>query len=287
MSRPEHTAPPQEFYSVAEAAKYATSSRMAAVQEQMAQRALQLLSLPAGGGPALILDIGCGTGMAGEVLAAAGHEWIGMDISRAMLEIAAGDDDCEGDVIEMDMGMGVPFRPGSFDAVVSISALQWLCNADTSTANPRKRLQRFFSTLYGAVRRGAKAVFQFFPENPLQMELITNAATRSGFTGGVVVDYPNSSKAKKYFLCLSAGPAHTHAQPRALGTDDARSEAGASTVFNAGRDAGKKRKPMRKTDRVSVKSRDWIQAKKDRQRKQGKDVKSDSKYTGRKRGPHF
>ena len=45
--------------------------------------------------------------------------------------------------------------------------------------------------------RGARAVFQFYPENPSQMELITQQAMRAGFTGGVVVDYPNSTKAKK------------------------------------------------------------------------------------------
>jgi 18S rRNA (guanine1575-N7)-methyltransferase len=28
---------------------------------------------------------------------------------------------------------------------------------------------------------------------------------RAGFTGGLVVDYPNSTKAKKYYLCLFAG----------------------------------------------------------------------------------
>lgn len=45
--------------------------------------------------------------------------------------------------------------------------------------------------------RGARAVFQFYPENPSQMELITQQAMKAGFTGGIVVDYPNSTKAKK------------------------------------------------------------------------------------------
>jgi len=40
-------------------------------------------------------------------------------------------------------------------------------------------------------------VFQFYPENPAQMELITEQAMKAGFTGGVVIDYPNSTKAKK------------------------------------------------------------------------------------------
>lgn len=31
----------------------------------------------------------------------------------------------------------------------------------------------------------------------LQLELITTQATKAGFSGGMVVDYPNSAKAKK------------------------------------------------------------------------------------------
>lgn len=35
--------------------------------------------------------------------------------------------------------------------------------------------------------------------------MITAAAMRNGFTGGLIVDFPNSKKAKKYFLFLMAG----------------------------------------------------------------------------------
>ena len=35
--------------------------------------------------------------------------------------------------------------------------------------------------------------------------MITNAAMKNGFTGGMIVDYPNSKKAKKYYLFLMAG----------------------------------------------------------------------------------
>lgn len=40
-------------------------------------------------------------------------------------------------------------------------------------------------------------VLQFYPENGEQLEMLTSAALRSGFGGGVVVDFPNSTKAKK------------------------------------------------------------------------------------------
>ena len=120
-----------------------------------------------------------------------------------------------GDVLNADMGLGLPFRPGTFDGVISISALQWLCYAETSEQDPRLRLNRFFSSLYTILKRDARAVLQFYPENPEQAVLIAQCASRVGFAGGVVIDYPNSSKAKKYYLCLSFERAYR--VPRALG----------------------------------------------------------------------
>ena len=111
----------------------------------------------------------------------------------------------EGDLILGDMGDGMPFKAGVFDGAMSISALQWLCNADKSHHRPAKRLFTFFTSLYACLSRGSKAVFQFYPENPSQIELITSQAMKSGFTGGLVVDYPNSTKAKKFFLVLMTG----------------------------------------------------------------------------------
>ena len=35
--------------------------------------------------------------------------------------------------------------------------------------------------------------------------MITKSALKCGFSGGVVIDYPNSTKNKKYYLALDAG----------------------------------------------------------------------------------
>lgn len=59
----------------------------------------------------------------------------------------AQDREVEGDLILGDMGEGMPFQAGTFDGAISISALQWLCNADKTSHNPVKRLYKFFSTL--------------------------------------------------------------------------------------------------------------------------------------------
>lgn len=50
------------------------------------------------------------------------------------------------------------------------------------------------------------------------MELVTSQAMKAGFYGGVVVDYPNSTKAKKYFLVLMTGG--NMPLPKALGTGE-------------------------------------------------------------------
>ena len=123
--------------------------------------------------------------------------------------------------------------------------------------------------------RGSRAVFQFYPENPSQIELITSQAMKSGFSGGLVVDYPNSTKAKKFFLVLMTGGAQ--ALPKALGTETA---AGSHVQYENSRDRFKQSRGQKKSVK---KSRDWILEKKERRRKQGKDVRPDSKFTGRKR----
>ena len=101
------------------------------------------------------------------------------------------------------MGSGLPFRPATFDACISISALQWLCYSNAKGQIPKKRLTRFFSSLYQVLRRGARAVLQFYPETAEQAILISECAAKVGVAGGVVVDYPNSTKAKKHYLVLS------------------------------------------------------------------------------------
>ncbi|GFP99087.1 probable 18S rRNA (guanine-n(7))-methyltransferase [Phtheirospermum japonicum] len=132
----------------------------------------------------------CGSGLSGETLTDNGHHWIGLDISPSMLDIAL-EREADGDLILGDMGQGLGLRPGVIDGAISISAVQWLCNADKSSHEPRLRLKAFFGSLYRCLARGARAVLQVYPENLAQRELILGCAMRAGFSGGVVVDYPH------------------------------------------------------------------------------------------------
>lgn len=295
--RPERQAPPEIFYNDREARKYTTSSRIVKIQAKLSERALELLALPDDGVSRLLLDIGCGSGLSGETLTESGHQWIGMDISESMLDVAV-ERETEGDLLLSDIGQGLAFRPGTLDGAISISAVQWLCNADKTCNHPRLRLKAFFGSLYKCLARGARAVLQLYPENPAQLEMITSAAMKSGFSGGLVVDYPHSTRAKKYFLVLSCGPPSTSTVPpkgkegtemmsdsEESGSDD--DEDGNNTVNVAERQRPAK-KQRRENNKKNVKGRSWILKKKEQRRHRGyTNVPDDSKYTGRKRKAHF
>jgi len=207
--RPELAGPPELYYDEKEARKYTQNSHMIAIQAEMSERAIELLMLP-DDSPCFLLDLGCGSGLSGEVLTDQGHFWVGIDVSQAMLGVAV-ERETEGDMLLGDMGLGVPFRPGTFDGAISISALQWLCHSNAKDQFPAKRLYRFFTSLYASLSRGSRAVFQFYPENSAQIELITQQSMKAGFTGGVLIDYPNSTKAKKMFF----GPQHRRSSTNA------------------------------------------------------------------------
>eukprot|EP00470_Lotharella_oceanica_P015450 CAMPEP_0170190790 /NCGR_PEP_ID=MMETSP0040_2-20121228/50162_1 /TAXON_ID=641309 /ORGANISM="Lotharella oceanica, Strain CCMP622" /LENGTH=247 /DNA_ID=CAMNT_0010438729 /DNA_START=30 /DNA_END=773 /DNA_ORIENTATION=+ len=167
----------------------------------MAARAIELLNLPKGK-PLLLLDIGCGSAISSAQLGRSGHVWVGFDISRSMLELARGSRLKSGDVAEADIGQGMPLRAGVFDGAISISAVQWLCVKQTPDQDPARRLKLFFKTLRKCLAFDARAVLQVYPENTDQMDMLATAARNAGFEGGIVVDYPRSMKAKKFYLCL-------------------------------------------------------------------------------------
>ena len=136
--------------------KYSSfSTHIIDIQTKLSERAIELLNLP-DEESCLVLDIGsvhssfsidrtpvfsmtmmmfrCGSGLSGEVLTDLGHQWVGLDISSAMLgssssspfQIActrcrvdvAQEREVEGDLVLGDIGYGMPFRAGAFDGAI-------------------------------------------------------------------------------------------------------------------------------------------------------------------------
>ncbi|OTB05905.1 hypothetical protein M426DRAFT_55987 [Hypoxylon sp. CI-4A] len=276
MSRPEDTLSADVHYNDSEARKYTTSSRIQNIQASMTHRALELLDLSS---PSFILDVGCGSGLSGEILSSlppdegGPHVWIGMDVSASMLDVAL-QRDVEGDLLLADIGQGVPFRAGTFDAAISISAIQWLCNAETSDVSPAGRLSRFFNGLYASLKRGGRAVCQFYPKNDEQKKMITGAAVKAGFGAGLLEDDPETKNVKVY-LVLTVGGGNLDGNGGDI-TGVIKGMDGVD-VMDARRNNKNGRGEIKKGSKA------WIVKKKEQMERKGKVVKATSKYTGRKR----
>lgn len=275
--------PPDLFYNDNESRKYTTSSRIRNIQSEMTTRTLELLDLKS---PSFILDIGCGSGLSGEILSSVPpseggpHVWVGMDISPSMLDIAL-QRDVEGDLFLANIGQGIPFRPGTFDAAISISAIQWLCSVESSEVIVESQLRRFFDGLYASLRRGGRAVCQFYPKNDTQRNMISAAAMRAGFGAGILEDDPGTKNAK-LFLVLTVGGGQINGDI----TNIVNEMDNVDVVDKRNRKAhsqGKKGIPA--SERKGSKA--WILRKKEQMERKGRVAKPSSKYTGRKRGPIF
>ncbi|OTA83530.1 hypothetical protein M434DRAFT_400680 [Hypoxylon sp. CO27-5] len=280
MSRPEDTLSADVHYNDSEARKYTTSSRIQNIQASMTHRALELLDLSS---PSLILDVGCGSGLSGEILSSippdegGPHVWIGMDVSASMLDVAL-QRDVEGDLLLADIGQGVPFRAGTFDAAISISAIQWLCNAESSDVSPAGRLSRFFNGLYASLKRGGRAVCQFYPKNDEQKKMITSAAVKAGFGAGLLEDDPETKNVKVY-LVLTVGGGNLEGKGGDI-TGVVKGMEGVD-VLDARHNNRSGKGEIKKGSKA------WIIKKKEQMERKGKIVKATSKYTGRKRRVAF
>ena len=117
---------------------------------------------------------------------------------------------------------------------------------------------------------------QFYPKNDQQKKMVSQAAIKSGFGAGLLEDDPGTKSAKTY-LVLTVGGGEIDGDI----TGVVRGMDGVDVMDARRRVKGMKRGEDKKGSKA------WILKKKDQMEKQGKVVKSSSKYTGRKRRIQF
>src|SRR5437773_4780853 len=69
-----------------------------------------------------VLDLGCGGGWMTRTLVHMGYDVVGVDVSRGILSAASKSAETRGRLLRAD-GHNLPFRQGSFDAIVCVGAL--------------------------------------------------------------------------------------------------------------------------------------------------------------------
>lgn len=175
--------------------KYASSKNLMRIQEKITIRALELLNIEE---PSLILDAGCGPGFASIYLKEKGYSVVSFDLIKQFLYYY--------NLNEINPLVGdmcnIPFRPECFDAIISISALQWVCR-DINSKKGRDNLIRLIQRFFNCLKLTGKVIFQFYPKSSSIMEKISNLIKKySDFQGKYIIDNPESPKKRKIFLFL-------------------------------------------------------------------------------------
>jgi len=183
---------PESYFSKEAAEHYDRSPRMKKVQRELTERAIELLGLSKG----KILDVGCGTGLSTTVLEERGFKAIGIDISQPMLDIAKK----KGLAVKKADFTDLPFKDRTFDALISISALQWVYGK--SYDDVLEKYSKTAREFYRVLKHDGRAVAQFYPKTEKELELFAKEFKRAGFKTTIAIDYPNIRKRTKKFIIL-------------------------------------------------------------------------------------
>ncbi|MBN1215283.1 MAG: class I SAM-dependent methyltransferase [Candidatus Lokiarchaeota archaeon] len=185
-----------DYFSGERLENYANSKNIQRIQLKITKRAFELMQLQKK--EALILDAGCGPGFASFYIKHIGYNVVAFDIIKDFLSYF---DINDLNPLVADM-TALPFKPNSFDGIISISALQWIYR-DTKNKEMTKLFVDLILSFYKVLKFGSKAIFQFYPKNEIILEHMKNIInSNSNFKGGFIIDNPNNPKKRKIFLIL-------------------------------------------------------------------------------------
>jgi len=185
-----------DYFSSETLTNYAESKSIMRTQKKITIRALELLELK--NDRSLILDAGCGPGFAAIYLNELGYKTVALDIISEFLKYY----DIEYlNPILADMCYP-PFKPDSFDSIISISALQWVIR-DVKSESERIILTNLFVSFYQILKPESKMIIQFYPKSTVIMDYIAEIVnTKTNFEGNFIIDNPNNPKKRKVYLLL-------------------------------------------------------------------------------------
>ncbi|MBU1197956.1 class I SAM-dependent methyltransferase [Candidatus Micrarchaeota archaeon] len=181
--RPEQETNAEAFYGQTE---HYEKPGMERIQKKILMRALELAKIPL---KSRVLDAGCGTGFGMLVLHQVGYDAEGFDLSKEMLAVAKrkGFRVKHGDLRQ------IPFPDQRFDAVVSISALQWV------PLNERPQVAKEFARV---LKPKGKAVVQLYPESEEEMYGTGQTFKAQGFRVAIQIDSADNPRKRKVFLLM-------------------------------------------------------------------------------------
>lgn len=184
---------PKTFFGWEKALAYENNKSINKIQVLMARRLSALMKLKKDD---IILDLGCGTGIASNFLREFSSRVIGLDLSLEMLYFTQKK---KVEAINADF-QHIPFRESVFDAVVSVSSLQWVWGSTASGVLGK------YNTIIRQIRSIVKADsvigVQFYPQTAQEFNAVADIFRKNGFEGKIIIDEPQTPKKTKRYLIL-------------------------------------------------------------------------------------
>ncbi len=182
-----------EYYESGLGRAHVETGAVRRVQRELALRALMHAQIPLN---EKVLDAGCGSGFSLEVLKEAGYKPEGFDISPALVALSAkkGFKAKEGDLRK------IPFSDGSFGAMISISAIQWLLQG--SEIEKRENMKKCAKEFFRVLKPSGKAAIQFYPKTEGDLMLAGTAFKNAGLKTTIITENENNPKKRRFFLVL-------------------------------------------------------------------------------------
>src|SRR3989449_10961834 len=90
--------------------------------------------------PGSVLHVGTATGRVSTYLASKGFDYVGLEISETMARISAAKLNGRGSIVRGD-AEHLPFKPGSFDNVVSVRSFHFIPNPDDFIRDAKRILK--------------------------------------------------------------------------------------------------------------------------------------------------
>jgi cyclopropane fatty-acyl-phospholipid synthase-like methyltransferase len=183
------------YYTDEEVEKYAKSGGMRRAQEKIAYRVIELLEIKEG----KILDLGCGVGYTAKIYKEEGFDVKCIDLIPKMVDKAK---EKGFDVDVCDMRNIKNFFNQKFDAVVSVSAFQWIKN--------KEEIKRVAEGIHYVLKKEGISILQFYPKSEKELNETAKIFANNGFLVEIITDWPNVPKNRTIYLKIIKTPIQSH-----------------------------------------------------------------------------
>jgi SAM-dependent methyltransferase len=152
----------------------------------------------------LILDMGCGTGFSSEILVSRGFRVVAVDILIDMIHKAAEKRNNYEEYDSIDLVLAdinfLPFRDHIFEAVLSVSAYNFIISDLENKIDQKKRLYKTAENLFDILKSKGRIVIEFYPGNPKELKLFNASFTANGFDGFLIKKKETQQSGQTFLL---------------------------------------------------------------------------------------